>query len=81
MFIARIVVQARITEGWMAIEKHFAGNQTQKTVGELYCSEELKEERLGELIFVSVLNIFSVHYGISGEHSDPSCSSQRDFTQ
>ena len=57
MFIARIVVQARITEGEMAIEKKFAGNQTQKIVGELYCSEELKEERLAELTFVSVLNI------------------------
>ena len=47
--------------------KIFSGNQTTKTVGELYCSEELKEERLGELIFVSVLNIFSVHCGISGD--------------
>ena len=24
---------------------------------------------------------FSVHYCISGKHSDPSCSSQGDFTQ
>ena len=42
----------------MAAEKNFTGHESGKAVGELYCSENLKEERLGELIFVSVLNIF-----------------------
>ena len=42
----------------MATEKNFTGEESRKTVGELYCSEKLKEERLNELIFVSVLNIF-----------------------
>ena len=39
-------------------EKNFTGEESQKTVGEQYCSEELKEGRLSEFIFVSVLNIF-----------------------
>ena len=38
--------------------KQFYREESQKTVGELYCSEELKEGRLSELICVSVLNIF-----------------------
>ena len=40
------------------MEKNFTGEESRKTAGELYCSEKLKEERLSELIFVSVLNIF-----------------------
>ena len=39
-------------------ENNFTGEESQKTVGEQYCSEELKEGRLSEFIFVSVLNIF-----------------------
>ena len=42
----------------MKLENNFTGEESQKTVGELYCSEELKEGRLSDLIFVSVLNIF-----------------------
>ena len=42
----------------MKLENNFTGEESQKTAGELYCSEELKEERLSEFIFVSVLNIF-----------------------
>ena len=42
----------------MKLENNFTGEESQKTVGELYCSEQLKEGRLSDLIFVSVLNIF-----------------------
>ena len=42
----------------MKLENNFTGEERQKTVGELYCSEELKEGRFSDLIFVSVLNIF-----------------------
>ena len=42
----------------MKLENNFTGEESQKTVGEQYCSEELKEERLSDLILVSVLNIF-----------------------
>ena len=42
----------------MKLENNFTGEESQETVGELYCSEELKEGRLSDLIFVSVLNIF-----------------------
>ena len=42
----------------MKLENNFTGEESQKTVGELYCSEELKEGRLSDLILVSVLNIF-----------------------
>ena len=42
----------------MKLENNFTGEESQKTIGELYCSEELKEGRLSELICVSVLNIF-----------------------
>ena len=41
----------------MKLENNFTGEESQKTVGELYCSEQLKEGRLSDLIFVSVLNI------------------------
>ena len=42
----------------MKLENNFTGEESQETVGELYCSEQLKEGRLSDLIFVSVLNIF-----------------------
>ena len=42
----------------MKLENNFTGEESQKTVEELYCSEELKEGRLSDLILVSVLNIF-----------------------
>ena len=42
----------------MKLENNFTGEESQKTAGEQYCSEELKEGRLSEFIFVSVLNIF-----------------------
>ena len=42
----------------MKLENNFTGEESQKTVGDIYCSEELKEGRLSDLIFVSVLNIF-----------------------
>ena len=42
----------------MKLESNFTGEESQETVGELYCSEQLKEGRLSDLIFVSVLNIF-----------------------
>ena len=44
----------------MKLENNFTREESQKTVGELYCSEELKQGRLSEFIFVSVLNIFPV---------------------
>ena len=43
----------------MAIPKNFTKDERQKTVGELfYYSEELTRKIFGELIFLSVLNIF-----------------------
>ena len=42
----------------MKLENNFTGEESQETVGELYCSEQLKEGRLSDLIFLSVLNIF-----------------------
>ena len=42
----------------MKLENNFTGEESQKTIGELHCSGELKEGRLSELICVSVLNIF-----------------------
>ena len=43
----------------MAIPKNFTKDERQKTVGELfYYSEELTRRILGEVIFLSVLNIF-----------------------
>ena len=41
----------------MKLENNFTGEESQNTAGELYCSGELREERLSDLIFVSVLNI------------------------
>ena len=55
----------------MTVEKNFTGNKSQKTIGDLYCSEELKGERLGELIFVAVLNILlSIAVFLEKKHSN-----------
>ena len=51
-----------------------------KTVEELSCSAEFFRGVDCELIFISALNIFSFHYCISGENSDPSCPTEGNFT-
>ena len=60
--------------------KNFIGDENHKTVRELFCSAEFVRGVESELIFLSALNSFFFRYGISGEHSDPSCSAQGNFT-
>ena len=56
MFIASLWSKFALQK--IKLENNFTGEESQKTVGELYCSEQLKEGRLSDLIFFSVLNIF-----------------------
>ncbi|CAH3198849.1 unnamed protein product [Porites evermanni] len=55
-------------------------NENHKTVQVLFCSAEFIKGVDGELIFLSALNIFFFRHCISGEHSNPSCSAQGNFT-
>ena len=56
--------------------KNFTGDENLQTYAELYCSVEIIGEVHGQLIFLSVINIFFANYSILGEYSDPSCPSQ-----
>ena len=60
--------------------KNFTEDENHKTVQELYCSAEFVRGVESELIFLSALNIFFFRHCICGEHSDPSCSAQGNFT-
>ena len=62
--------------------RNFSAYENHKTVPELYCWAEFVRGVQSELVFLSALNIFvSVHHYISGKHSDPSCSTQGNFTK
>ena len=58
---------------------NLTGEGNNKTIEQQYCSAELSEKAHTYLIFLSVINV-SVHYGISGEYSDSSGSSQGIFS-
>ena len=65
----------------MAIQKNFSEDESRKTFAELYYSAEITGKIYGELISLSVLNIFlAITALFSGEHADPSCSAQRNLT-
>ena len=56
-------------------------DENQETFTELFYPAEFVRGVDGELIFLSALNILiSFYYCISGEHSDPTCRTQGNFT-
>ena len=59
---------------------NFTEDENQKTFSELFYSAKYIRGVDGEYIFLSTLNVFLFHYSFSGEHSDPSCPAQGNFT-
>ena len=65
----------------MALTNFTEDEKYQKTTVEVFCSPELISGVDGELIYLPVSSKhFPVHCSVSGEHSDPSCSAQGNFT-
>ena len=62
------------------MQTNFSEDESRKTFGELYHSEEVTEKNIRRTYLPFSAKYFFGHYSISGEHSDPSCSSQRNFT-
>ena len=61
-------------------QTNLTDDENQKPLRELWCSAEFIRGVDCELIFLSRCKYISFHHCISGEHSDPSCPSQGNFT-